>query len=191
MANPKKKRGSKRSIQNQVTEEVSQEMNDVFKEYNEVSQGMIKEHFGKEVNHLLSVVEQASADPDFAGLKEVPDSFAQSIASSWQSYLKSMNDTGGYEGELPQGFICRMMEDGSLFLKAVSIPKGIVLCGQPATIQQAPAMRAATSQARPNVTANSMQPIGPDSHKASLLPKKPRKKLEVDPQGNIRVKRPA
>jgi len=160
------------SVEAVVKADVHREVAHVISEYNQKSERNIKEHFGKGVDELLSVIERESTDPGFAGLTHVPDDVAQAIATGWRRLLETLQHRGEWDGDLPQGFICRMLDDGSLFLKSVSIPKGIVLCEYPetakttpvATYKEAPAqLPQEPSQRHPSVPASTNRKIGIDS----------------------------
>lgn len=61
---------------------------------------------------------------------ELPEDLAQFIASSWVNTMASLKEVGGWDGEIPRSFKVKVGADGSLLLKAVILPKDVIVVGE-------------------------------------------------------------
>ena len=65
---------------------------------------------------------------------DIPSDAAQEIASHWASILKGMAKANMFQGAVPEYFMAECLENGSLILRSVEMPKGIVMVSPVSTI---------------------------------------------------------
>lgn len=82
---------------------------------------------GKEALQIFDAIDRAALNPGFGGLMEVRSETAIKMASCWVAELKAQKKKGSFKEEIPQAFTCRSLPDGSLFMKAIPLPRGIVI----------------------------------------------------------------
>lgn len=81
---------------------------------------------GRGLNNLLTAFDHVSLEEGFAGMKSLETSLAEVISTTWANILHTKKQQGSFQGETPQGFLVRFLPDGSLLMKAVEMPKGVV-----------------------------------------------------------------
>lgn len=60
---------------------------------------------------------------------QLPDDLAQIMAAQWVGTMESMQEVGAWKGDIPRSFRIKVGEDGSILMKAVPLPKDVVVVG--------------------------------------------------------------
>jgi len=109
--------------------DISAELEQLLEDHGEATNHALESLIGSELSTVFSVLEKGYLENGFGGLLVVPRDVAQHVSLAWTRLLQAMKERGEYKGSVEgNAFICRMMPDGSLFLKAVPMPEGLVFC---------------------------------------------------------------
>jgi len=115
----------------EALEEVSADLSSMLRASTEAIDDQVRTGIGNELTNLFAAVDRAVLNPGFGGLIEIPQAEAQRMVDGWVDTLHFLKETGDISFEVPETFICRMLEDGSLFLKRINLPAGVVLRQEP------------------------------------------------------------
>ena len=94
----------------------------------------LESFFGENVGRVLETIDRSLLEPGFGGLEDVQGNVAADLSNQWMEELKALRDIGEID-RVPDAFIVRRCPDGSLFLKSVYLPKGLVLHGARVEVQ--------------------------------------------------------
>lgn len=89
-------------------------------------QSLFERLLGVQISTVFEVAQKASLGGEFGGLIPLSKEDSMPLIGMWMKKLKEFQKKGLYQGELPGAFALRMKEDGTLILKAIHVPKGMV-----------------------------------------------------------------
>ena len=101
---------------------------DTLKESTKEATEKLETFFGENMGKVFETIDRALLQPGYGGLEDVHNGVAASISEAWMEELKELKKEGEVDS-VPDAFIVRRCSDGSLFLKSVYLPKGLVLHG--------------------------------------------------------------
>ena len=113
--------------QQDAMEEVSADLSSLLRSATEEIDEQILTGIGNELTSLFAAVDRAVLNPGFGGLIELPKDHARLMVNQWVEVLHNLKYEKHISMDVPGTFICRMLEDGSLFLKRINLPAGVVV----------------------------------------------------------------
>jgi len=182
-----------------VVADVSEDLTRLMEGVSASLDASIEFSLGHQLGDLFEQVDRAFLSPGFGGLLEVPGDVSQEIVDVWVDKLQQLADQGQLGAHpVPKTFLCRMLADGSLFLKRVNLPRGVVLSRDesleslivPATVMPtAPVRELVREPVRAPIAADPVAADAPEQ--TETVPAKPRapKTLTLGPGGALQVKK--
>lgn len=81
---------------------------------------------GIQIGTIFEIAEKATYQANFGGLVPLSQDDSSPLIAAWKELLEQWKEEGKYDGKIPQAFAPRMLPDGTLVLKAISLPEGVI-----------------------------------------------------------------